>query len=76
MKTFSTQDGDTFKAGSALELVEHMRNSSRFASHENIEAFMRGLAQRFYEWDKSTIRCDTPENFVDDLLGKGFLTES
>ncbi len=74
MTTYKTEDGDTFNAVSPQDLVEHLRNSSRFASGETTADFMVGFADRYWEWNQTTIRADSPENFVEDLLQTGYLT--
>lgn len=58
---------------SRKEVVEAIRASS-FNPEADTEAFVRALAERCKTYDGSTIRTDTFDNTVADLLKAGFLT--
>ena len=68
-------DGSLITAVNPQQVVEMMRRSSRFASDETIEAYMEGFVDRYRIDSGNSVRCDTAENFVADLLKFGFLTE-
>ena len=72
--TYKTEDGEAIEGASPQDIVTALRNGSRFASGESLTDFMEGFADRYWEWNQSTIRADTPENFVADLVKAGYLT--
>jgi uncharacterized protein YuzB (UPF0349 family) len=54
------------------ELVQSLMQGS-FNPPDSIDDYMRDFAERYEILDGEKIRCDTPENFVEDLIGKGYL---
>lgn len=72
---YLTEDGEVINGASPMAIVTALRDGSRFASNQPIDEFMRGMAERYYEWNKSVIRADTEANFVEDITRAGFLTE-
>jgi hypothetical protein len=69
-------DGSEFLVPNApMAIVHMMRDNSRFASNEDLEAYMVGFVDRYRIDSGNNVRCDTFGNFVVDLLRFGFLTE-
>ena len=73
MAKYEMRGGGTISGDSAREVVEAIRYSS-FNPGADTEAFVRALAERCKTYDGSTIRTDTFDNTVADLLKAGFLT--
>ena len=73
MAKYEMRGGGTISGDNAREVVEAIRASS-FNPESDTEAFVRALAERCKTYDGSTIRTDTFDNTVADLLKAGFLT--
>lgn len=73
MAKYEMRGGGTISGDNAREVVEAIRASS-FNPETDTEAFVRALAARCKTYDGSTIRTDTFDNTVADLLKAGFLT--
>lgn len=73
MAKYEMRGGGTISGDNAREVVEAIRYSS-FNPEADTEAFVRALAERCKTYDGSTIRTDTFDNTVTDLLKAGFLT--
>ena len=73
MAKYEMRGGGTISGDNAQEVVEAIRASS-FNPEVDTEAFVRALAERCKTYDGSTIRTDTFDNTVADLLKAGFLT--
>lgn len=73
MAKYEMRGGGTISGDNAREVVEAIRVSS-FNPEADTEAFVRALAERCKTYDGSTIRTDTFDNTVADLLKAGFLT--
>ena len=73
MAKYEMRGGGTIPGDNAREVVEAIRYSS-FNPEADTEAFVRALAARCKTYDGSTIRTDTFDNTVADLLKAGFLT--
>lgn len=73
MAKYEMRGGGTISGDNAREVVEAIRSSS-FNPEADTEAFVRALAARCKTYDGSTIRTDTFDNTVADLLKAGFLT--
>lgn len=73
MAKYEMRGGGTISGDNAREVVEAIRASS-FNPESDTEAFVRTLAARCKTYDGSTIRTDTFDNTVADLLKAGFLT--
>ena len=75
-KTYKfADDGSQLVAESAMQIVSHMRDSSKFASNQIVTEYMRDFSARYYIDSGNRIRHNTTENFVADLLKFGFLEE-
>ncbi|HIV05107.1 MAG TPA: hypothetical protein IAD27_00695 [Candidatus Merdousia gallistercoris] len=73
MAKYEMRGGGTISGDNAREVVEAIRASS-FNPESDTGAFVRALAARCKTYDGSTIRTDTFDNTVADLLKAGFLT--
>ena len=73
MAKYEMRGGGTISGDNAQEVVEAIRSSS-FNPEADTEVFVRALAERCKTYDGSTIRTDTFDNTVADLLKAGFLT--
>lgn len=60
-------DDQTIEASSVGELVRKMHESSWAQSGDDRD-FMRSIADRLVLQSSLDIRCDTAENFVEDLI--------
>ena len=61
-------DGRFFAATDATDLVTQMRNSS-FTPSEHISEYMSQFQYRLDLLKGKFVRSDTPENFLNDLIG-------
>jgi hypothetical protein len=71
---FRMHDGAEFLAADEADLVRQLHLSSRSPSPNDLK-FMWDMADRAKLFTGAEIRCDTPKNFVDDLIAAGLLTE-
>lgn len=70
-----SDDGSRMTAISPLSLVLQMVSSSKFASEESINDYMKGFSERFMVNVGIEIRYGTADDFVEDLLKAGYLTK-
>jgi hypothetical protein len=56
-----------------LDIVTAMRNRSRFCSHESIEEFMRGYAERQLDYNSMRIISTSVDSFVLCMTELGIL---
>lgn len=75
MKTYKTEDEQIIKASSNLEIINQLKNGGRFTADETPKKYIKGFAKRFNEYEGTQIRFDSVDNFVEDLLGCGYLKE-
>lgn len=68
-----SDDGSFMEAATSLELVEKIRDSSKFASDETVEEYMEGFAKRQKEYSGDVIRATSAEDFIEDLIKIKFL---
>ena len=71
--SYLTEEGEPIPDGSPIEIVEALRDGSRFASNQGIYQFMEGFAERYGDYSGNVIRFDLPQYFVEDLLLCGYL---
>ncbi|WP_273212591.1 hypothetical protein [Runella zeae] len=64
---FITEDGEAIEGASPQQIVEALRDGSRFGSEEGLEEYMEGFAYRIKIWNGAAVRVDTIENFIADL---------
>lgn len=74
MNKYKTLDGKIVEANSDKQLIEKLREDS-FTESTDLKDFMVQTSRRCYEYDKSNIRIDTHENFINDMIKGGFLTK-
>ena len=65
---YLTENGESIKGGSPTEIVESLRDGSKFASQQSLNQFMEGFAERHKDYSGNIIRTDLPQYFVEDLL--------
>ena len=74
MKKYILEDGDVLETYSNLDLVNQLKNN-RFTTEQNTKEYMKGFAFRYKEYEGKSIRFDTIDNFVEDLIENKFLKE-
>lgn len=67
-KTYRLQDGGTITATCAAHFVTCLRQSSRFDSTCTDQEYMYYFADRYRDQSGHTIRADSPEHFLEDLI--------
>ncbi len=72
MTNYRTSDGVVFEADSPLHLIEQLRDDCRTET-EDVEDFMLRMSNWCDVSDALTIRIETPEAFVTDLLAGGVI---
>lgn len=66
--TYTLQDGGTITATCPADFVTQFRESSRFDSSCTDQEYMYHFADRYRDQSGHTIRADSPEHFLDDLI--------
>jgi hypothetical protein len=74
MKYLYAREDAVFSAASPLQVVEWFRDGSRFCADETIEQYMEGFSKREKLYSGADLKCDTPDNFVADLIKGKILT--
>ena len=69
---FITNNGEAIEGASPLELVKALRDGSRFSSDEPINDYMKGFAYRQKTYSGIDVRCNSVEEFVEDLASSGY----
>lgn len=69
---FITNEGEAIEGASPLEVVEALRDGSKFCDDEEVDVFMIGFSYRQKTWSGIDVRYDTVENFVEDLTSAGW----
>lgn len=72
-KTYTLQDGSTITATCAADFVTRLRQSSRFDSTCTDQEYMYHFADRYRDQSGHTIRADSPEHFLSDLIASGYM---
>ncbi len=75
--TYKTPSGDEVTGSSPAEIISALRGGSRFTEGQSLTTYMDGFRVRAGEWHgpaHRSIRIDTPDNFVADLIEGGYLT--
>lgn len=72
--TYTLRDGDRVVATSPADFVHQLHIGSRFDYEGSDADYMQRFAKRLQELEGYTVRTDTPENFLSDLLDRGFVT--
>jgi len=73
MLKYKTESGEALEASSPADLVTRLRQGSRFDSELSDAVFMERFAFRYKIQKGNSIRFDTPENFIEDLITTGYL---
>ena len=67
------QDGGTITAACATEFVTKLREGSRFDSEHTDQEYMYRFADRYHDQTGKIIRADSPDHFLEDLIGFGYV---
>jgi len=73
-KIYQLKGGGSIKAASAQEAAEKLRAMS-FNPCETLEDFIEETAKACYVQNSAEIRTTSVEDFVEDLIAKGFMRE-
>lgn len=73
MPTFIDNTGEKFVAANAKELVRQMAKTSFDESDASLHEYMRAMASRAEVAASVTLRADSCDNFVADLLMNNLL---
>jgi uncharacterized protein YuzB (UPF0349 family) len=74
MKKYKMRGGGIIRGETAQEVVEHLRLRS-FNPGDCLQEYMDKTAEACILYNGASIRHDTHENFVADLIKYGFLVE-
>lgn len=77
MIKYIDRNGEAIEGASPIQLVEALRDGSRFGATQELGEFMQGMAQRVkdYEGLPTAPRTDSAENFIADLESAGYWTQ-
>lgn len=70
--TYLLQDGGTITATCAADFVTHLREGSRFDYDCTDQEYMYRFADRYFDQTGHTVRADSPDHFLADLLASGY----
>jgi len=74
MQAQSLHEANQIQARSSVEVIEQFRMLSNMPATLSIHAYMRQVASRFERASGGlTLRVDTPDHFVSDLIRYGWL---
>jgi len=65
------RDGRRYTGDTALQVVSAIRSGNAFTEGETVKTYMRRAADRYARFGGSTVRADSPENFLADLEASG-----
>ena len=68
-KTYTLQDGGTITATCATDFVSKLRQSEC-----TDQEYMYHFADRYHDQSGNTVRADSTEHFLDDLLALGYVS--
>lgn len=71
---YNIQTGGVLEAETPTQIVEQLKQS-RFTESQTLQEYMLGFAHRYTEYYNKTIRFDSVDNFVEDLLKDKYLVE-
>jgi hypothetical protein len=71
--TYLLQDGGTITATCAADFVTRLREGSRFDYDCTDQEYMYRFADRYFDQTGHTVRADSPEHFLADLLASGYV---
>lgn len=70
--TYLLQDGGTITATCAADFVIRLREGSRFDYDCTDQEYMYRFADRYFDQTGHTVRADSPDHFLTDLLASGY----
>ena len=70
---YKTKDGEVIEGLTSDEVVNKIRNGSRFDGEKSMNEFMEDMSKRMNVYDGSVVRHSSSELFVEDLLACGWL---
>jgi hypothetical protein len=70
--TYITEDGELIEGDSPLELVEALRDGSKFASGQTLDEYMLGFSERYKNFTGHSLDI-TYAGFIDNLIHYGYL---
>ncbi|OZI08223.1 hypothetical protein BWI93_10170 [Siphonobacter sp. BAB-5385] len=71
---YETEDGELLKGNSPTEILEDLRNGSRFAADQELEAFLDKFVIRIHEFYGTLITSRDHAQIVSDLVTIGYLS--
>lgn len=69
---YKLEDGSFIEAATPSEVVAQLKNS-RFVEEETNDAYIKGFSKRYEETTGIKLRCDSVDNFVEDLKRCNYL---
>lgn len=72
--TYLLQDGGTITATCAADFVTRLREGSRFDYDCTDQEYMYRFADRYFDQTGHTVRADSPDHFLTDLLEYRYAT--
>ena len=70
---YKTKDGEVIEGFTSDEVVNKIKNGSRFDGEKSMSEFIEDMSKRMNVYDGSVVRHQSPELFVEDLLACGWL---
>lgn len=75
MRLYKNTDGEIVQGATPIDVVQDLRDGSWFDNHVSLEAYMVGFAERIKISMGKDVRADNAENFIEDLIHIGYLTQ-
>lgn len=75
MKIYKTEDGSLIQAASPVQVVNQLREGSRFDDSPDNVSFMTSFAGRSKVWSGKDLHFSNEEEFVAELLRIGYLKQ-
>ena len=73
MKLKISNENQVLQGDTYTEIVEQLRDGSKFASNENIATYMQGFSKRYAELTGKNISSENAQTFVQDLIASKYL---
>lgn len=73
MKLKISNENQVLQGNTYTEIVEQLRDGSKFAFNENIATYMKGFSTRYAELTGENISFESAETFVEGLLRAKYL---
>ena len=71
---FITHDGELIQGNSHQEIIECMRNDSKFCSHQTLCEFVHGFAERWKVYSGKDVSILSFNGFVNGLVSTGYMS--